>query len=851
MDAGERQLTRKPAPWGRAARSGRDADPLAHLRRPVLLTHAGLVAERLWRAFWPVLTVLLAVAAPVYAGLDAYFAPGMRAPWLLGGAAIMLVLFLDGLRRLRWPRREEALARVDAQLAGRPLAALADSQATGAGDAATGALWQAHLQRMARASRAARPVPPDLDVAARDPFGLRLVALLVFLTAVIFASPGAAPGADSRNARPGQTLADGPAWEGWIEPPAYMGRPTLYLADLPEGEIQLPQNARITIRLYGDGGLRIEAGVSESGAEPDEVFTVTRDGRIAILGEGGAEWQVVMQRDQPPVVSISGPPDIEASGRMSQPFAAEDDNAVTSGSATFVLDPARVERRFGLVPDPDPRPPLIVDLPMPFSGDRSAIEETLIEDFSRHPFANMPVTMALTVRDAIDQTGESAPVEMVLPGRRFFEPVARAVIEQRRDLLWSRDNAPRVLDLLRAIAHRPESLFPSPEPWESLRAAIALLADAVAEDRLAEAEDEIADALWEVALELEEGALANALARLERAQERLSQAMRDGATPEEIAELMRELREATDDWLDLLAQNAEPAPDQTDQPQSGPDDRESVTEDEIQALMDRIQELMEEGRMEEAEALMRQLDQLLRNLQMQEESGAGGGRSGPGREQMQDMQETLRGQQDLSDDAFRELQDRFNGRTPEAGTDEGNQEGAGGEPGDEESLAARQQALQAELDRQRAELPGLTGEAAERARESLDRAGEAMERAAVALGADDLAGAINHQADALSALREGLEQLGRALAENDRLDEADDSYARSEDGSGRPAPERRDPLGRQAGENGRHGADQALRDGLDPGQRAQELLDELRRRAGERGREALERDYLERLLELF
>lgn len=810
------------------------------------------MAERLWRAFWPVLTVLLAVAAPIHAGLDAHFAPGLRAPWLLGGAAIMVVLFLDGLRRLRWPRREEALARIDARLAGRPLAALADSQATGGDDAATGALWQAHLRRMAGASRAARPVPPDLDLAAHDPFGLRLVALLVFVTAVIFASPGAAPGAGGTGARPGQTLAAGPAWEGWIEPPAYTGRPTLYLADLPEGEITLPQDARITIRLYGDGGLRIEESVSEAG-EAGEPFTIARDGRIAILGEGGAEWQVLMQRDRPPAVTVPGPAETEASGRMSQPFAAGDDHGVIAGSATFTLDLPRVVRRFGLAPDPDPRPALTVDLPMPFAGDRSEIEESLIEDFSRHPLANMPVIMTLAVRDAIDQEGQSAPVEMVLPGRRFFQPVARAVIELRRDLLWSHENAARSRDLLRAIAHRPEDLFPSREAWDSLRAAIALLDEAMAEDRLAGAEAEIADALWEVALELEEGALANALARLERAQERLGQAMRDGASPEEIAELMRELREATDDWLDLLAQNAEPAPDTTDQPQSGPDNRESVTEDEIQALMDRIQELMEEGRMEEAEALMRQLDELLRNLQMQQEEGAGGGRSGPGREQMREMQETLRGQQDLSDDAFRELQDRFNGRTPEAGEGtQGEESGeAGGEAGDQDSLAARQQALQAELDRQRAELPGLTGEAAERARESLDRAGDAMARAGEALEEDDLAGAIDHQADALTALRDGLEQLGQALAENERLGETGESYARSEDGSGRPVPERRDPLGRQTGDSGRHGGEQAMRDAPDPARRAQELLEELRRRAGERSREALELDYLERLLDLF
>ncbi|WP_342670100.1 DUF4175 family protein [Limimaricola hongkongensis] len=40
-------------------------------------------------------------------------------------------------------------------------------------------------------------------------------------------------------------------------------------------------------------------------------------------------------------------------------------------------------------------------------------------------------------------------------------------------------------------------------------------------------------------------------------------------------------------------------------------------------------------------------------------------------------------------------------------------------------------------------------------------------------------------------------------------------------------------------------------DGTDPARRAEELLGEIRRRAAERERPRAERDYLERLLDLF
>ena len=59
---------------------------------------------------------------------------------------------------------------------------------------------------------------------------------------------------------------------------------------------------------------------------------------------------------------------------------------------------------------------------------------------------------------------------------------------------------------------------------------------------LPEKREVIAEALWELALEIEEGDVSDARERMERAQERLSQAMKNGASDEEIAELMQELR---------------------------------------------------------------------------------------------------------------------------------------------------------------------------------------------------------------------------------------------------------------------------------------------------------------------
>jgi hypothetical protein len=123
--------------------------------------------------------------------------------------------------------------------------------------------------------------------------------------------------------------------------------------------------------------------------------------------------------------------------------------------------------------------------------------------------------------------------------------------------LWARSNAPRVAQILRAISHRPADLFRDSSVYLRLREVVRQIEAAADTDTglTAEQQDEIAAVLWDMALDLEVGSLEDARERLERAQERLSEAMRNGASQDEIAELMRELREATDAYIRQLAES--------------------------------------------------------------------------------------------------------------------------------------------------------------------------------------------------------------------------------------------------------------------------------------------------------
>ena len=367
----------------------------------------------------------------------------------------------------------------------------------------------------------------------------------------------------------------------------------------------------------------------------------------------------------------------------------------------------------------------------------------------------------------------------------------------------------------------------------------------------AEQQDEIAAVLWEMALDLEVGSLDDARERLERAQERLSEAMRNGASQDEIAELMRELREATDDYIRQLAESGQ----QQQQNQQSAQNQQSqeITQDQLSEMLDELERLMQEGRMAEAQQLMQQLAELMQNMQVTQ--GQPG--QGDGEQAMQGLSDTLREQQELSDESFRNLQDRFNpgrdGQGREEGGDQGQsdqdnqaQEGTGPN-GDEQSLAERQQALRDELRRQQENLPALGGENGEATQEALDRAGRAMEEAEGALRDDDIAGALDSQAEAMEALRDGMRNMGQALAEQQQQGQGQqgDAFGRAEqDGSS-------DPLGRRQGTIGSSDGQEDVLGNGDPQRRAQELLDEIQRRSGEQSRPQEERDYLERLLDRF
>ncbi len=833
----------------------RGRDPLA---RVILRSRVAMGLESFTRAVWPLGSALAVLWAALAFGLAEITTRTQLL--VLGVLAGVLVVWLlvYAVRSFRWPSEAAARARIDATLPGAPLAALRDTPALGLDDPGTQAVWAAHLARMRRVAASAVPARADLRLAGRDPWALRLMALVLLIAAGVFArDPGIESVAAALQPGPGSTVATGPSFEGWAEPPAYTGRPTLYLTEVPgDRPVSVPEGTKVTLRVYGpperfalsetvSGGPSVALAEAAPGIASAE-FPVGASGAVT-LHQGSATlgaWNFVMEPDAPPVIEMTGTLERAPTGETRLSYKAHDDHGIVGARAEIALDLAGIDRRYGLAVEPQARPPLVADLPLPLNGNSRALEEMLVEDFSKTPFAGLPVTVRLVAEDATGQKGTSAPVAAELPMRRFYDPMAAALIEQRRDLLWSTANGRRVTQVLRAVTNIPDGAFESPRAYLVVRSAIRELAQAEKDGRVEAVRDGVAEALWAAAVQIEDGDLGDAAQRLAKAKERLKQALQGDASDEEIARLMDELRQATQDYMNQMAQDAIK---RGDQQQAAIPPGQTMTQDQIQQLMDQIQKLSDEGRKAEAEALLEQLQQLLENMQMMVGKGGEGqqGEGGQGQQAMQGLSDALREQQGLADDSFQQLQRDFqNGGQGQGQPGQGQPgQGQAGEGNDGQALAERQEALRQLMENMEKGLPGAAGEAA---REALRQAERNMGAARDGLRDGDTAEALDSQSQAIDNLREGMRQMGDDLrrAENGSDGQQGQAAGEAEEGG-------HDPLGRPVGSRGSIGTNQNVELNGDAAGRARALLDEIRRRSGELGRPQLELDYLNRLLDLF
>lgn len=839
-------------------------------------TWCALFIERLAPLLAPLLVVPVVFVALAWLGLFEHLEAPVRAA--LGLLAAALALWLTTrLRHLRWPTRDDVNRRLDASRpeSHRPLETLADTNALH--DPVAAALWREHRLRAEKASLALTAATADPGLRRLDPLALRILAVLALIAGAFVAGgereERLAFALDWSSPRGAITP---PRLDAWLDPPAYTGRPPIFLTreEGPvEGPVLAPVGSVLMVRASGTregkpAGVALEHGAGlapapppAADAKPEKIppgMTVEKrlvkastPLSIRLGRQEVARFVIEAIPDTAPEVVLkelsaqAASTDRQTAAGLRLTYEIKDDYGIAKGSVSLDTGVRRT-----LFPAPEVVLPLRLG-----AGDLTVPTED-------HPWAGASVAVRLHVEDDIGQKAASETKRITLPARPFSNPLARALVEQRRLLVFAPDERDGVLLALDALLFAPEKFTPNAGDVIALTAIRAGLRKARTDERLRE----IANTLYDYARYLEDGDMSEAEKRLRDAEARLREAIERGAPPEEINRLAQEMRRAMDNYLRDLAKRSEK--DQNTQNAPRDPNAKVITPRDLAEIMKKIEEAARQGNQAEAQRLLKQLSDLMKNLRSAQRQNGDPQMREMG-EQMRELEQLQRDQRDLKDRTFRQDRDgqqnrqgqRQRGQRGERGEqgESGQQQGQqGGQQGGEGALDEQQQALRDRLNKLRERMQGGKGQ--ENGGNGLEEADEGMGDAGKNLGRGNPGGATEGQQKALDGMGRAQEGLAREMERMMGQNEPGDGEG---EGLGdQPGPGTRgraenstDPLGRPQAREGRNAEDKSGvevpdKDALQGSvsERAARVLRELRRRLGEFDRPQDELDYLERLL---
>lgn len=881
----------------------------APLQSDDLASRARAMRSRLRAArIWSRLSIFWESAAPAILPLGIVIALYLICSWLglfrivpdfwrigLGSLFVFCaVCSLYFLRLMRWPSAHEVDARIehDNHLMHQPITAQNDHLAIG-DDAFARTLWRLHQRKLAERVDGVRGANARTNIPQIDPYALRTLLPLALVSAFAF-SLGTSGGSVFDVLRShGNKSVLAARIDAWITPPHYTGVAPIFLTsqiNAARTEYAIPEGSKIVVRISGGSGSETvfypdgqsavplnDDDLSKNEARQFEI-AAREDGELQISTQGNAyQWHISLIEDQAPEIAFDGKLSRAANGTMTIAYIAADDFGLARANAYVELADDKNKTARPLYKAPE------IKLVLPRRNSDGKAKTAI--DLTEHPWAGARVKMVLEAEDDLEQMGRSQEIQVELPGRPFSKPLARALIEQRRNLALDANRARAVYDMLDLFLLYPEETINNTAHFLGITTALSKLRYARSDDDLRD----VVDYLWEVARNIEDGGLSEAERRLKDAQQALSEALENGASDEEVEQLMSELRDAMKEFLSEFARQNQNSPN-FENPQNQ-QNTQQLDQQSLDELLNRLEELAKSGARDQAQEMLSQLQNMMNNLQMGQHQRQQGDGQNQAQQQMNELGNILREQQELMNDTFKrsqrgdqgdEGQDPSQGQNQndgqsnngqgqqgqrsgefgQNGNEGGQQQGQQGQQGfpeDEnqgqgmdgqgkggtgesgiEGLAEGQQALQDRLDQLKEGLRGM----GINPDDAFDDAGRAMGDAGEALGKGLGDRALNKQSSAMEALRRGAQKM------MEQMQQANQGQTGASEPGGTQNAEGRDPLGRPQGSSGPDFGDSVkIPDEIDV-RRAREILEAIRKRLGVGALEQFEKDYLERLLDL-
>jgi uncharacterized protein (TIGR02302 family) len=798
-----------------------------------------MVLEQIGRAVAPTLAVVLVFV--IFSLFDVFAILPLWAHW--GALALFVAAAGAGLwygfRGWHMPARSDALHRLEADsgLNHRPLTHLTDRQASNLVDPWATVLWAHHQKRLLANLGELTLAPPKSDVARRDPMALRGLAILLLALGVGIAWEQTGSRLMASVAPQPRGTADLLAItvEAWITPPDYTRlAPIALKADpaAPADEelaltaIDVPVGSKLLVQIQGLGSAaslsanNASKPMEQLDSETQRAELVLKEGdKIGISGGGlDVAWPITLKPDMAPSATLEEPRTTERAV-LHVAYGGKDDFGVTDMRLVVTQGKESFE------------------LPMAIQGtDPRQVKGASYQDLTAHPWAGLPVELRAVARDALGQIGASAPVAMTLPERKFYHPVARAIIEQRKRL--AQDSGASALVVARRLAQlmsQPDAFDNNITTFMALDFAIKrMTSDPMAKDELGG----VLQLMWDTALALEDGGISMAMRELRRLQRELEEALARGASDEEIERLMNELQQAMNEYLRQMQEQLAQAMQKGMQFQQMDPNSLQLSQQDLNEMLNQARRMAQNGARESAQQMLQQLQNMLENLQMA--MPMPGQQGGQGQQMLNDLGKIMQQQQQLLQDTFRRQRGQQPGQQPGEGQEQGMGEGQGqGMPGGDG--AAAQEALRQQL----GELMRRFGNATGDIPQGLGAAEQFMRGATDALRGSEFDGAAQAQNDALEQLKQGMQQMSEAMRQQ----------MGAQRGPGQRDP--MDPFGRALSEDEGPGGDAFAREGSDvlpkgpEIDRSRQIFEELRTRRNQPQRPKFERDYLDRLLRQF
>lgn len=657
------------------------------------------------------------------------------------------------------------------------------------------------------------------DLARRDPLGLRIALALILVVAVVMAGPEA-----GKNLRGGlwPWVITPPRQEAsiraWITPPPYTGQGQISITGpgrVPKDKAPvIPENSKIKITMEADwiaptlkmGETEIQLKkISDHAYGIETDIPQTKAITITQLGFPRLYVPINWTDDLPPTVELNGDPTRLPRGEVRFSIKVQDDYGIRDLKIDATLSPEVKDKPWRDLPFHETRA-----LSLRMKAEPTAISP--IVDFTQHPWAGLPAQVTLTVVDHAGQEAPAGPVTVVLPERRFENPIAQKIADVRKELIWHGPGAS--LPMSYALENL---LF---KPYEYQHQAIITLALRSAASRLIlDPSDkgviEVIDILWSAALQLEDGNLTLAMQNMREIQKELSEALQNGAPPEEIQALMQKFREAMVEYLQSLQKEVQQRMAEGKMTMISPDMlKNAINPNMLNEFLEQMEQDMMNGDMDKAMEKLSQLQQMMEGMdpsmaqEMPEDIKEMS-------EQLKQMQTLIDQQQNLLDQTKNQAELMKNSSivTTKNKTEQ-------------EALRFMLGQIMRDIGEKAGDIPQELGEAEHSMRGS---SGE--------LGQNRPDNAVPHQQEALDKLRQGQQQMQKQLAQ--RL-----QNMMGFSFGGMP----KDPFGRgRAGPTGLSDETveiptEAQRKKID------DIINILRERSADQNRSAAERDYYKRLL---